>query len=208
MLEILLIRHGQTDWNRDRKIMGEHPIGLNSEGRGQVETLATRLAPLKIEGLYVSPLKRTMESAEILNRRWGLPLETHEDLKEIEYGEWVGKTFQEIRTHPDYIEYYKHPDRCVGGTGESLEQVQRRGVRFLEALRGSRTGGKLAVVTHADWIKCVVLHYLKMPLSQLFQLRIDNASISYLTFEGKRERVIAVNHCVDFEGLFVPRGPL
>jgi len=208
MLEILLIRHGQTDWNRDRRIMGDQPIGLNSEGRSQMGRLSQLVSPLKVEALFSSPLKRTMESAAILNQKWNLPMEENRDLREIEYGKWIGMTFQEIRTHPEYVEYYKFPDRKVGQTGESLVEVQSRGVSFVENLRKGRTHGKLALVSHADWIKCVILHYLKIPLNQLYQLRIDNASLSYLTFEGKRERVIAVNHCVDFPGLFEPRGPL
>ena len=208
MLEILLIRHGQTDWNQERRIMGDQPIGLNPAGVIQMKQLARLLSPLKVETLYASPLKRTMDSALLLDENWGLPIEESADLREIEYGEWVGKTFHEIRSMPEYTEYYKYPDRAVGVTGESLEQVKKRGVAFVEAIRSSRSHGKVALVTHADWIKCVVLNYLKLPLNQLYQLRIDNASVSYLTFEGKRDRVIAVNHCVDFEGMFVPRGPL
>src|SRR3990172_13432062 len=107
MLEILLIRHGQTDWNRDRKIMGDAPIGLNDAGKDQVQRLSKLLSPVKVEALYSSPLQRTMESAEILNLNWHLSLQSHPDVREIEYGEWVGKTFREICEHPSYFAYYK-----------------------------------------------------------------------------------------------------
>ncbi|MFO1520427.1 MAG: histidine phosphatase family protein [bacterium] len=208
MLEILLIRHGETDWNRERRIMGDGPIGLNLTGQQQLKSLGQRLAPLKVESLYASPLQRTMESASILNQHWSLPLELQPALREIEYGQWIGKTFHEIRSSPDYVEYYKYPEKAVGVTGESLQNVRERGVAFIEEIRKGRTHGKVVLVSHADWIKCMVLHYMKLPLNQLYQLRIDNASVTYLTFEGHRERVIAVNHCIEFDKMFIPRGPL
>ncbi len=126
----------------------------------------------------------------------------------IEYGDWAGRTFQEVRSTPGFTAYYKNPDRPVGNTGESLEHLHRRVENFLGRIRGEDGRGKIAVVTHADWIKCAVLHILKLPLTRLYQLRIDNSSLTYFTLDGKSERVIVVNHCVDLEGLFLPRGPL
>src|SRR4030095_8514765 len=102
-----LIRHGQTDWNRDRRVMGDHPIGLNAEGREQVEVLAKLLHHGSIEAAFASPLARTRETAEMLNRGRGLIVREESDLKEIEYGEWVGKTFREIRSSPGFESYYR-----------------------------------------------------------------------------------------------------
>jgi broad specificity phosphatase PhoE len=208
MLEILLIRHGQTDWNKERRIMGSQPIGLNAAGREQIERLSERLRSISFGRLYSSPLQRTLETAEILNQGRGLTIERDPALQEIEYGEWTGKTFQEVRLSPGFESYYKYPDRPVGGTGESLQQVQSRGVNFLEGLRKQGLRGSVAVVSHADWIKCMILHYLRMPLNRLYQFRMDNASVSFLSFEGETERVISINNTLELEGLLIPRGPL
>src|SRR5262245_13858292 len=98
MLEILLIRHGQTDWNQERRIMGSQPVGLNAAGREQIVLLSERLRNVPFARLYASPLRRALETAEILNQGRGLTIEQDPALQEIEYGEWTGKTFQEVRS--------------------------------------------------------------------------------------------------------------
>jgi len=173
-----------------------------------VESLEKLLSPVSIDALYSSPLTRTRETAEILNRKRGLPVREETDLREIEYGEWVGKTFQEIRSAPGFESFYRFPDRPVGITGESLEAVCRRVSGFVEKIRGEWKEGRVACVTHADWIKCAILHSLNLPMSQLYQFRIDNASVSLLSYEDGIGRVIAINNILGFERLFVPRGPL
>ena len=208
MLEILLIRHGQTDWNRERRVMGDHPIGLNAEGRQQVENLSKLLSNVSFDALYCSPLMRTRESAEILNMERKLPIREEADLREIEYGEWVGKTFQEIRESDGFESYYRFPERPVGITGESLVAVCQRAAGLLEKLRSEWKEGRIACVTHADWVKCAILHTLKMPMNHLYQFRIDNASVSLLSYENSMERVVSVNNTSAFESLFLPRGPL
>lgn len=208
MLEILLIRHGQTDWNVERRIMGNQPIGLNTTGKTQIKQLASALKPLTFDFIYSSPLQRTQETSQIINEGRNLNIELHANLREIEYGDWIGKTFQEIKALPEYVEYYRSPHLPVCRNGESLKGVQERGVEFIEALRKEIKKGRAVLVSHADWIKCVLLHYLNISLSQIYQFRIDNASVSYLTLEENRERVISINHTADFEKLFTPREPL
>ncbi len=205
MLELLLIRHGQTDWNAERRIMGNQPIGLNEIGKSQIQKLSELLKSLPIDLIYSSPLQRTEETSQIVNRGRNLKIEFHPNLREIEYGDWIGKTFQEIRKLPEYVEYYHSPHLPVCNNGESLMGVQQRGVEFIESLRKETKKGRIALVSHADWIKCVLLHYLKIPLSQIYQLRIDNGSVSYLTLGEKQDRVISINHTADFERLFIPR---
>lgn len=208
MLELLLIRHGQTDWNAERRIMGNEPIGLNSAGQQQIKRLAALLKPLPLESIYSSPHRRAEETSHFLNEGRNLKIEFHPDLREIEYGDWIGKTFHEIRSDPNYVEYYRSPHLPVCKNGESLQTVQKRGVGFIESLRKEIKKGRIVIVSHADWIKSVLLHYLNVPLSQIYQLRIDNGSLSYLTLEDKRNRLIAVNYTLDVDKLFVPREAL
>ncbi len=205
MLEILLIRHGQTDWNVEKRIMGDHPIGLNQTGFSQAQSLAGYLKKYPFDNIYTSPHLRATQTAQVIAQDRKLNLIEAHALREIEHGEWVGKTFAEIRDLPGYEPYYSEPHRSMGSTGESLEEVRKRGVAFIEKLRQENSKGRYALVSHADWIKCVLLHYMKMPLTQLAQFRIDNASISYLHFDGKHERVICVNHGVEAESLFGPK---
>lgn len=205
MLEILLIRHGQTDWNLEKRIMGGRPIGLNEAGRRQAQALASYLKDHALDGIYTSPHLRAVETSEILAIGRELELVHREELREIEHGEWVGKTFGEIRALPGYVPYYHRPHEPMGTTGESLEQVRQRAAAFIDGLRREKAKGRYALVSHADWIKCALLHYMKMPLTQLVQFRIDNASISYLHFDDQHERVICVNHGAEASRLLGPK---
>lgn len=197
MIEILLIRHGQTDWNVEKRIMGDRPIGLNEAGRKQIEILAQYLKGHSLDKIYTSPHLRAQETAKIIAGEREVELVEASSLREIEHGEWVGKTFSEIRALPNYVPYYHQPHLPMGSTGESLEEVKKRGVEFVEKIRKDNKAGRFALVSHADWIKCVLVHYMKMPLTQLAQFRIDNGSISYLHFDEKQERVICVNHGIE-----------
>ncbi|MBF0493146.1 MAG: histidine phosphatase family protein [Deltaproteobacteria bacterium] len=205
MLELYLIRHGQTDWNLERRVMGKQPIGLNETGRAQVQDLALALQDLQLDQLFSSPLQRAQESAGILNQDRGLTPSLHEALREIEYGIWVGKTFEEVRSSTDFIDPYANPHLPVCAEGESLQQVRDRAIAFVEELRQKEDNARIMLVSHADWIKTVILHYLDLPLSKIRQLRIDNASMTYLTFESKQARVLTVNHNPNFARLFLNR---
>ena len=204
MHDILLIRHGQTDWNVQKRIMGALPIELNSKGVDQARQLADYLRLHPIARLYSSPHKRALQTSELIVEGRSLEIIPEASLREIEHGEWVGKTFSEIRSLPNYLPYYQHPEHIMGTTGESLKQVQERAIQFVESVR-RQEGGCYVMVSHADLIKCVLLHYLRMPLTDLTKFRIDNASISYLHFDKRYERVICINQGVDAERLLGPK---
>lgn len=204
LFEILLIRHGQTDWNVQKKIMGATPVELNERGHTQARAIAEYLKSHPIQALYSSPHLRALQTAEWIARERGIEVLSEPRLRELEQGDWVGKTFAEVRASPTYVAYYLDPTQPMGKTGESLQQVQARAVDFVESLKAA-TPGRYALVTHADWIKCVLLYYMKMPLTQLAKFRIDNASLSCLHLEDKHERVICVNHFVESERLLGPR---
>lgn len=205
MLELYLIRHGQTAWNQERRVMGKQPIGLNETGKLQVQQLANSLRDLEIDELYVSPLQRTLETADILLQTRNITARINDSLREIEYGVWVGKTFDELRNVDHYVDPYANPDQPVCELGESLFQVRDRAVEFIENLRHQKDKGRLMLVSHADWIKTVVLHYLELPLTQIRKLRIDNASMTYLTFEGSSCRLVTLNQNFSFDRLFINR---
>lgn len=193
MLEILLIRHGQTDWNRDRRIMGRLPVPLNAAGRREVEQLSHVLRDVEIDAIYTSPLKRAVETAgRLLGRRGGRVI-LAPDVAEIDYGQWVGKTFDEVRHEENYLVYHTRPSRAKAPGGERMIQVYRRTGRFIERLRKKHREGRVVVVSHADVIKAILVRYLKLDLNDLLKIRIDNCSLSSLWFNGSRCRVLGVN---------------
>jgi len=203
MLEILLIRHGQTDWNRDRRIMGRKPIPLNTHGRRESEAIGRALREVDLHGIFTSPVLRAVQTARLIARGRKLKLETAPELAEIDYGQWIGKTFDDVTEDEAYRIYHATPRHAQPPGGEKMVDVHRRAVEFIEGLRKRHAEGRLAVVSHADVIKIVVTHYLGLDLNDLLRLRIDNCSVSLLWFNGSRHRVMAVNCPPSPAGLFL-----
>jgi broad specificity phosphatase PhoE len=193
VLEILLIRHGQTDWNRDRRIMGRKAIPLNRAGRAEAKRLAKALKGVAIDVIYTSPVKRAVETAEhLLDGRKGAVRHAHE-MAEIDYGDWIGKTFEEVIPEKAFHVYHKTPRNARAPGGEHMRDVYRRTIRFIEKVRRKHKSGRVVIVSHADVIKTVLVHYLGMDWNDLLKFRIDNASISLLWFHKGRARVMAIN---------------
>ena len=205
MLEIILVRHGQTDWNRDRRIMGHRPIPLNSTGKKESGLLAKALVDVDIDAIYTSPLMRAFQTARILSSGRNVKLEKSSEIAEIDYGQWVGRTFEEVSQEKSFRVYHTNPRHAQAPGGEKMTSVAKRAVGFIEKIRKEHKKGRVLVVSHADVIKVILVNYLGIDLNEILRLRIDNSSLSLLWFKEKRARVMAVN-CVPSIGLLFQGG--
>ncbi len=193
MLEILLIRHGATDWNHSRKVMGHLPIPLNRQGRHQADRLQKALRGIELQAVYASPVRRAWETAQRIVKGRRLSLREAWEVAEIDYGRWVGKYFDELTGERNYLLYHDTPSRARAPGGESVRQVYRRSTRLIEAIRRRHKRGRVAVVSHADVIKAILVKYLELPLDDLLKIRIDNGSVTSLFFNGRRTWILGVN---------------
>ncbi len=206
MLKLLLVRHGETDWNRDRRIMGRQEIGLNETGRLQALALKEALGRFPVDAVYSSSVCRARETAQILVEDRGLTPRYDERLVEIHYGEWVGRTFEEVRALPDYTPYFTRLETPVAPGGETLYQVRDRALDFIGQLRREHPDQTVVAVSHADWIKCAVMEFLKIPYENIWKFRIDNVSVSLIECDPLGwDRVVCVNQRGDLDRLFVTR---
>jgi phosphoserine phosphatase len=193
MLEVLLIRHGQTEWNRERKVMGSLPIPLNEHGRQQAETMRGLLQNTELTAFYTSPIQRAVETAHIIRGERDCEVVEASAVGEIDYGEWVGKSFEELIDHEQFKVYFTNPAQSQPPEGETLKDAKARAVSFVDQLRKKHETGRVVVVTHADVIKILVVHYLGLGLNDIHRLRIDNGSMSLLMFDKQLARVLSVN---------------
>jgi len=205
MLRILLIRHGETEWNRERRIMGTEAIGLNETGRLQSLHMKEALGGVPVDLVYSSPVLRARETAEVLCEERDLDPLLDKRLEEIAYGEWVGKTFEEVQAMPGYTPYYKRLDTPVAPQGETLYQVRDRAMAFTQDIKKNTDAETVLVVSHADWIKVLVMEILEIPFQNIWKFRIDNVSVSLLESEKNWNRIICINQRGDFDRLFMTR---
>jgi len=183
---LYMIRHGRTDWNRDRKIMGREPLPLNEEGRSMVESLAGFLKPDGIGKIYSGTLARTMETSDLLAHAWGADILPEAMLDESAYEKWVGRHYSELKDDPDFILYNESPSRSKFSADEGMLDIQLRAVKAVERILLENEGARdrAALVSHSDIIKPVIAHYLGMDIDGMHRLGIANASVTLLDTKG------------------------
>jgi broad specificity phosphatase PhoE len=181
MTHFLLIRHGATD-AIGHVLSGRTPgVHLNADGRKQAQGLGKMLKdryPLK--GILASPLERAVETAQPIADAQGLTLSVDESFIEFDFGAWTGLHFSELDSRPEWREYNRYRSLYSAPEGESLADVQRRAWKRIQTLCPSFGGEMLAIVSHADVIRAVLLFALGMPLDNVLRLAIPLASVTEL----------------------------
>jgi broad specificity phosphatase PhoE len=188
-----LLRHGEHVL-RGRVLAGRTPgVGLSTIGRAEIAAVADRLAEEKIEALYSSPLQRTRETAEILAQRLDLPVQSREDLLELDFGEWTGLTFDAVRADERWRLWSTCRSIASVPGGESMREVQERVVKALFEMRQIHRGGTVLVVSHGDVIRAALLFALGMPLDFYSRIEVGLGSLSTIQIDDHGIRVLAVN---------------
>lgn len=149
MTTFILVRHGETDWNRDGIWQGHGDPPLNEVGRRQAVELAERLAGTAIDALYSSDLRRAYETAEIIAAAKGLEITANPDLREIDVGSWSGLTRAQIEERFPGMERQD---------GEASDAFDARAVGVLRRIASAHDGHQVLVVTHGGVIRALDRH--------------------------------------------------
>ena len=165
MTTLLLVRHGETDWNAEGRLQGQTDTSLNDYGRRQARRLAERLAERPFDALVASDLSRARETAEILAERLGLSVELDRDLREKDWGSWEGLTAAER----DRVEF----------VGESTEAHRARTLAALHRAAGRHPDGSVLVVTHGGSIRRI-----QAAATGIAQAVIENCGAWPVAIEG------------------------
>ena len=151
---IVLVRHGETDWNRERRYQGHADTPLNEAGRAQARELAEILRPERVSAVYTSPLRRASETARIVADRLGLEARELEPLREIDVGDWQGLTVDEVRArYPERADVSWHSG---WPNGETHDELSARVVPALLELGRRHAGDRVLGVTHAGPIRAAL----------------------------------------------------
>jgi len=193
---VYLLRHGQTTFNVEGRLPGQiDGVPLTDEGRRQAYRAAVALSGVPLATVIASPLERALETARIVAKGGGLDVRVDARLKDTDVGGWAGQKIGDVeKNDPAWKAFLEHPDEPPPGV-ESLAHVQQRAVAVVEELtRDVSVGNCVAVVSHADVVKLILAHYMRMHIYAVRYVSIGTACFSALAFKGGHPpHVLAVN---------------
>ncbi len=188
-----LVRHGSHD-RLDRTLCGRmEGVRLGEAGVAEAQAAAARLAGEPLQAVVTSPLERCRQTAEEVARSHGLAPQTDDAFLELDFGEWTGLSFDELRADPRYEPWNNRRTLNRPPGGESLGEAQMRAVRGLERLRDGHPGGAVAVVTHSDVVKALTAHVLGTSLDFYHRFDVDPASITTLALGDWGAKLLRLN---------------
>lgn len=183
MGELVLIRHGETEWSLDGRHTGKSDIPLTEVGRRQASSLRDALSSRRFERVVSSPRQRSLDTCRLAGL--GDRVEVMDDLAEWDYGEYDGITTRQIRERrPDWVLWR---DGCPGG--ESPDQVGARADGVLAELGGSE--GDVVVFSHGHFLRVLAARWVDLETAAGAKLALEVATLSVLGFEHEIDRVIA-----------------
>ncbi len=203
---LLLIRHGETDWNSEGRMQGRIDLPLNVRGIEQAERLAARLVEEEqIDVLYTSPLIRARATAEIIAERFALNPIPDIRLVERSVGKLEGLTLRDFElSYPDLYQLWRNGKDSINlPDEETREECVERIQSFLAMLRRRHGGARVALVTHGGTLNLMLGASIGLDLTKRFPFRFDNASLSKLDMKSVRPRIDLLNdtcHLRTFHG--------
>lgn len=197
----LLVRHGQSTWNHERRIQGQLDPPLSEDGRLQAARLGHRLAARRLAGFYTSDLKRAFETAELVGQAIGAEATSMPGLREIFLGEWEGLRTDEIaeRYPQAWARWREEPNWDLVPGGESAALFESRVAAALETIFARHERGEVLVVTHGGVIQIALGRVVGRASRGLFPFKIQNASISVIEKTNRRVVVSGVNDIAHLE---------
>jgi broad specificity phosphatase PhoE len=183
-MRILLLRHAETDWNRERRFQGWRDVPLSATGREQAESAARLLAATRIDAVWSSPLARARDTAAIIAAPHRLAVQESEAFREMGFGAWEGLTRDEVRERfPDaHRAWAETPHEASWPGAETLATVRARALAGLEALRAAHTGQTICLVSHGITGRLLILEALGLGLDRLWSFQLSSTGISELEF--------------------------
>jgi broad specificity phosphatase PhoE len=192
---IVLVRHGETEWNVVERFRGRVDVPLNETGRAQAQAVACRLAAWPVEAVYSSPLSRALDTAQPIADACGRQLTVLDSLADVDYGEWAGLSIEQAQAHDAVLfdTWRDEPHRAQFPHGESLEQVRKRSWGAVEGLSVRQVGKIVVLVSHVVVNRVIICAALGLGGDGFWRIAQDNASITVLDCVDGRYRVQVVN---------------
>jgi len=179
MLHLILVRHGETEWNVQRRYQGQFNVPLSSVGRQQAERIAQRLASQKIDAIYASDLERAWETAATIAAKHGLAVASEPRLRELKFGVLEGLTFDEAQIqYPEMITAWLKDFNQPPQGGESVDLLNARIISLLHELQQKHNEQTLLLVGHGGSLSEILRVVLDLSREKRWYFEMENAGLS------------------------------
>lgn len=169
MTRFYLIRHGQTFWNQENRMQGQHETDLTPLGEMQAVALGKRLKDVTFDKVYSSPLRRCVKTTQLILGGRKIPVTYDDALKEILMGDWQGILIDELKEKfPEETDlFWNHPEKYQRPTCETYEEVRKRAGKFMEETAAENPGKNILVVTHGALLKTLYTYFKYQPIAEI-----------------------------------------
>jgi len=203
ILRIVLVRHGETDWNRSRRFQGQNDVELNEMGRTQAEALALTLRDEPLKAIYSSPVTRAIETATAINRYHQISLEQRDGLMEMHLGDFEGlyprdlmnEQLEFLRKWSEDPAYVRMPN------GETLHEVQERAWLVVEEIAGTHHEGSVLLCGHNFVNLTILCKILGLEITHFRRLRQGLAAVNIIERSGDLYSLVCVNDTCHLKGI-------
>ena len=195
MTRIFLIRHGETEWNKQNILQGKSDIKLSPEGIHQAQLLAEHAPFQHVHAVYSSDLIRAVNTAEILAKKFNLPVIKMPELREMNFGDWEGVpmrvlAFGQIK---GFDKFFTAPERCHPPHGETFLECQARVMIGIREILANHEGQNVIVVSHGAAIRLILGAALDMPLHKIWAISQFNMALNVLRVDDGEFTVELLN---------------
>ena len=204
MTRFILVRHGQTEWNRVERFRGRADIPLNEAGLAQARAAARRVADeWRPVNVYSSPLSRAVKTAEAIAGLFDLQVQVYPGLVDIDYGQWQALTPEEARTRwPQEVDaWYSSPQAARIPGGETLDDLRQRGMSAVEELDKVHQGQTIVLVGHTVINRVLLLGVLGLGNNRFWRLGQEPCAINVFERDGADFTLITLNETGHLRGL-------
>lgn len=195
MIRLLLVRHGETDWNSQGLYQGRSDIELNQVGLQQAAKLTRRLSSASIDVIYSSDLKRAAQTAQTVAISRNMTVMPRTELRELDLGEFEGKRFDEIEQQYVPLEQlWRQGDWDVGASGgETLNQLRERICRFVVDIKQAHEQGTILIMAHGASLRTLICCLVGIDYKHWWRIQLDGASLSIIDVYPERAVVVLLN---------------
>ena len=170
MITLYITRHGETEWNQEKRMQGWLDSNLTESGMKNAVSLGERLKETEFTAIYSSPSGRTQATTNLIRGERDIPVIYDENLREIKLGQWEGKTHSSIKElyQTQYESYWNAPHQYTTVGGETFEETRARAIQVLNRIKKEYVSGNILIVTHSVLIKCLYSFFRNTSIETLW----------------------------------------